>query len=84
MVSPLPIDPDTITVASVAYGVALSYLAVALTTVQVVPTASCECVAAIDATSQQEQATMAVAAATTSGADTAPIDLVAALTALQA
>jgi hypothetical protein len=82
MVSPLPINPDTITVASVTYGVALSYLAVALTTVQVVPTASCERAAAVDATSQQEQATMAVAAATTSGADTAPIDLAAALTAL--
>jgi hypothetical protein len=52
MVSPLPIDPDTIAIALAAYGVALSDLAVALTTVQAVPTASCERDAAVDATSQ--------------------------------
>jgi hypothetical protein len=84
MVTPLPIDPDNIAVASAASRVAPSDLATALTTVQAAATASYEHVAAVEAVSQQEQAAMAAAATTTSGAATAPANLVAALAALQA
>jgi hypothetical protein len=73
--STLPIDPDTITVVSVASGIALSDLLAALTTVQAAAAASCERAAAVEGTSQQEQAAMAAMAATTSGAAIAPTAL---------
>jgi hypothetical protein len=69
MATPLPIDPDTITITSAASGVAPSDMAAALTTIQ--------------AASQQEKAAMAAATAITSGVVTAPTDLVAALANLQ-
>jgi uncharacterized protein involved in type VI secretion and phage assembly len=77
MASPLPIDPDTITVASAASGVAPSDLATALYTVQDAGAS------AVEATSPQEHAAMAAVATTTSGATTAPTDIAAALAALQ-
>jgi hypothetical protein len=84
MATPLPIDLDTIAIASTASGVALSDLAAALANVQATIAASCERTAAVEATSQQDQAVMAATAATTSGAATAPTDLATALAALQA
>jgi hypothetical protein len=78
MASPLPIDPDTIAIASATSDVASSDLVVALTTVQAAAAASSERVATVEAASQQEHAAMAAAAAT------APTDLAAALATLQA
>jgi hypothetical protein len=69
---------------SVAFGVALPNLITTLVTVQAMAVASCERAATVEAAPQQEQAAMEAAAATTSGAATAPVDLAAALAALQA
>jgi hypothetical protein len=84
MATPLPTGPDTLTVASATSGIAPFDLAAAIATVQAVAAASREHVAAVEATSQHEQVATAAAAATTSGDTTAPADLAAALTALQA
>jgi hypothetical protein len=78
MATPLPTDPDTIAVVSVASGVAPFVLAAAITIVQAVAAASRERAAVIEVVSQQEQAAMAAAVATT-----APGDLSTALTTLQ-
>jgi hypothetical protein len=79
MATPLPTDPDTIAVASVASDVTPFDLAAAIAIVQAVAVASRERAAVIEVVSQQEQAAMAAAVATT-----APADLATALATLQA
>jgi hypothetical protein len=71
---------DTVAIASTASGVAPADLVVTIAIVQAVATASHEHAVTAEAVLQQEKA---VVAATTSGDATNPVDLTAALTALQ-
>jgi hypothetical protein len=73
-----------IVVASATTSVAPAGLVVAIATIQATAAASHERTAAAEAISQQEQDVMAAMAVTALGADIAPSDLVASLTAIPA
>jgi hypothetical protein len=84
LATPLPTNPDTITIASATSGIAPSYLAAAIAIVQATTAASRERTAVVEAVLPQEQATTIATVATTSRAATALANLIAALAALQA